>query len=173
MDVRISPAVPGDAVHLPEIEKSAAAAFRSIPDLAYLAEGAVMSVAEHEALIAKGNVWIAKSAEGTSMGFLSSERFGSVLHIHELSVHASFQGGGIGRQLIETAQSWATEKQLSGITLTTFSDVPWNAPFYERLGFQRLDTSELSPRLAAILREEAHHGLPQDQRCAMRWTASK
>ena len=54
------------------------------------------------------------------------------------------------------------------MTLTTFRDVPWNAPFYERLGFCVLDSSELTPELDAVVREEAARGLDRDRRVVMR-----
>ncbi len=35
------------------------------------------------------------------------------------------------------------------MTLITFRGVPWNAPYYERLGFRELAESEVTPELAA------------------------
>ena len=60
-------------------------------------------------------------------------------------------------------QVWATE-----ITLTTFAEVAFNAPFYTKLGFERLAEQALGPRLSAVLAEEAAHGFPAGSRCAMR-----
>jgi hypothetical protein len=51
------------------------------------------------------------------------------------------------------------------VTLTTFRDVPWNAPYYERLGFQAI--ADNSPGLAEIMREEASRGLDPATRVAM------
>ena len=59
---------------------------------------------------------------------------------------------------------------LAAVTLTTFRTIPWNCPFYERLGFRTLDETELSPRLTAVLDEEAGQGLARDARCAMQLT---
>jgi hypothetical protein len=39
---------------------------------------------------------------------------------------------------------------LAGMTLITFRGVPWNAPYYERLGFRELPESEVTPGLAAL-----------------------
>jgi len=52
------------------------------------------------------------------------------------------------------------------LTLTTFVDVPWNAPFYARFGFERLHERLLNDRLRGILASEHTHGL--EGRCAMR-----
>ncbi len=57
---------------------------------------------------------------------------------------------------------------MEALTLTTFRDVPWNAPLYQRLGFELLTGPEIGERLARILVGEAERGLPGDRRCAMR-----
>ncbi|RUQ46321.1 GNAT family N-acetyltransferase, partial [Corynebacterium pseudodiphtheriticum] len=54
------------------------------------------------------------------------------------------------------------------VTLTTFKHVPWNAPFYTRLGFK----PETDPRLAQILADEYAHGFEPGSRCAMSWSIS-
>ncbi len=43
--------------------------------------------------------------------------------------------------------------------LTTFRDVPWNMPFYARLGFDEVAPNELTPALRAVLADEARRGL--------------
>jgi len=40
------------------------------------------------------------------------------------------------------ADEWAETKRLAGLTLTTFAEVPWNAPYYDRLGFLVHDKAE-------------------------------
>jgi hypothetical protein len=62
---------------------------------------------------------------------------------------------------------------LVALTLTTFRDVAWNGPFYQRLGFEELAAHDLSPDLAQILAHEAARGLPGDRRCAMRLDLSE
>jgi hypothetical protein len=54
------------------------------------------------------------------------------------------------------------------VTLTTFRDVPWNRPWYERLGFRVLGEDELGPELRARRDEEEHLGLPAALRVCMR-----
>jgi hypothetical protein len=57
---------------------------------------------------------------------------------------------------------------LPSVTLTTFRDIAWNAPFYARCGFAELADRDLNPRLAAIRVREAALGLDVANRCAMR-----
>ena len=77
-------------------------------------------------------------------------------------------GQGIGRRLIDAAIAAARVRGLSAVTLTTFRHVPWNAPYYQRLGFETLAAHQLNQRLAIILKGEVEAGLPGDRRCAMR-----
>jgi hypothetical protein len=53
------------------------------------------------------------------------------------------------------------------LTLTTFDDVPWNGPYYTRLGFRTLDLAALSPGLQAVRQGEAEAGLPMEHRICM------
>lgn len=168
MTITIRRAVAGDAQFLPAIERSAGEAFRTVPHLAWIADHDVMPVEEHLAYIATGTSWVAVDAANQITGFLSAEHTEDALHIWEVSVCSALHGQGIGRALMDCADSYAAEHGLAAVTLTTFRAVPWNEPLYQRLGFQTLNRRELGPRLTAILDNEAGHGLPGDQRCAMR-----
>ena len=55
------------------------------------------------------------------------------------------------------------------ITLTTFRTVPWNMPFYTRLGFVEIPTHELRPELETVVRDEGSRGLDREQRVVMRY----
>ncbi|MCP1445444.1 GNAT superfamily N-acetyltransferase [Pseudomonas sp. GGS8] len=111
---------------------------------------------------------MAQSTDGELMGFLSAIEIGMELHIEELSVSQQFQGRGAGRKLLLTALEHARERELHGLTLTTFRDLPWNEPFYRQFGFETLSPAEIGPRLTTVLNNEINHGLPAQRRCAMR-----
>jgi GNAT superfamily N-acetyltransferase len=161
-----------DAAALPPIERAAGTRFRTLPDLAWIADGEPMSEEAHRHLIAQGSCWVAEEG-GKPIGFLAAERAGPELHIVELSVLPDRQGQGIGRALIEAALARAHNDGLTAVTLTTFRDVPWNAPFYARIGFGEVPPLALSARLAAIRADESRHGLPAERRCAMRYPLSQ
>ncbi len=169
MPAHIRLALPEDARLLPHIERSAAQAFRSIDELSWLADASTMTVDRHRQLIALSTCWVAVDAEGRPQGFLSAERHGSDLHLYELSVKQSVQGQGWGRKLVETAMEYARVNQLASVTLTTFTEVPWNAPFYRRLGFEHNAGATLDKRLAEILAQEYGCGFEPGSRCAMSW----
>jgi GNAT superfamily N-acetyltransferase len=85
-----------------------------------------------------------------------------------MSVRSDQQRKGIGRNLIKAAEHWARSRHLAGLSLTTFRDVPWNAPFYRSCGFHHVDP-QFFPALQATLEAERQAGLPIEQRCAMIW----
>ena len=165
MRVTIRPAVRDDAPMLPAVEHSASRRFLEIPDLASLPDEENLSVRAHQRYTALGTEWVAEADDRDLVGFLAAEVLLNVLHIWELAVRQDVQGRGIGRQLVNTAVSFAQDRGLVSVTLTTFSDVPWNAPWYSRLGFQ-IDSNDT--RLASVVRAELERGLPR--RCAMRKT---
>jgi GNAT superfamily N-acetyltransferase len=158
-----------DAALLPAIERSAALSFQLLPDLAWILDVNVLGEAMHLGRIRKGTCWVAVDEDDIPIGFLSAERVAErELHIHEISVASIFQGRGLGRALIQAAVEWAATKRLAALTLTTFRDVPWNAPFYSRLGFKLLPADHSNTRLAAVLRKEVEEGFDGGRRCAMR-----
>lgn len=59
-------------------------------------------------------------------------------------------------------------RRLPALTLTTFPDVPWNAPYYARLGFRVLADGDVGPQLRRIRAHEAELGLDRWPRVAMR-----
>jgi len=157
-----------DVAAMPWLEQSAGELFRTLPDLAWLADGDNLEEARYRELVAGGWCWVAEDDEGRVCAFLAAEPVEEELHIWELAVALDRQRLGIGRALIQAAVAAATRHGFRAMTLTTFADVAWNAPFYERVGFRRLASSELGPRLHTVLRREVEAGLPGDRRCAMR-----
>ena len=159
-------ACPEDAAAFPAIERSAAQLFLRQPGLEWLAQGEVMTAQAHQRLIRQHSVWLAEASPGEPIGFLSAEVFADALHLWELSVHADWQRQGVGKGLVRHACMGAAAHGLTALTLSTFRDVPWNAPAYAKLGFQPL--SQPGERLQKVLEAEAAHGLPAQQRVAMR-----
>ena len=100
------------------------------------------------------------------MGFLAALAHGDRLHIDELDVLRDQQGQGIGRRLLSHVIDWAKAEGFKTISLTTFRNIPWNAPFYARVGFSEWDPLEAPASIRQALVKEAAFGL-QD-RCAMR-----
>ncbi len=168
MSFTIRRARASDAPFFPGIELSSGEAFRSVPGLEWVANDTVISVEDATRRIASGSTWVAMDPDGTPRGFLSAERYGEELHIWQASVAAAMQRVGIGRALFARAIEEARDSGLAALTLSTFRDVPWNAPFYQTLGFEIVEPGDVSARLRDILVVEAARGLPAERRCAMR-----
>jgi hypothetical protein len=60
----------------------------------------------------------------------------------------------------KAGRAWAVRQGLPAMTPVTFRGVPWNAPYYERLGFRELTASEVTPGLTA--RRAADRGADGD-----------
>ncbi|HAS1948595.1 MAG: GNAT family N-acetyltransferase [Enterobacter asburiae] len=165
LNLTVRPTRPGDVASLPAIERAAGERFREDPELAWLADGEVISAEHHLEYVERGLSWLAL-ANDQPVGFILAEAHPSSLFIVELSVDLEWQGKGIGRQLIACVADHARKRGLTALTLTTFRDVPWNAPFYAKLGFEYI--AELTPELREKREEEAAHGLAYNSRCAMR-----
>lgn len=165
-DWSIRLARPGDADFLPAIERAAGTLFEGDPDLADLDFDDVWSADDHRRFIAKGRSLVAL-AQDTIVGFLSGEAFGREIHVWEMSVHPDSQRRGIGAALLRAAMIDAHNSGFQALTLTTFRDFAWNAPFYRRLGFVEVGDLAAHPRLAATLAEEEEDGLPIERRVAM------
>ena len=58
------------------------------------------------------------------------------------------------------------------VTLSTFRHVPWNAPFYEKLGFVEVSCTELGADHIVIQEAEREIGLDMAQRVFM-WRPTK
>ncbi|OOG67494.1 hypothetical protein B0E45_22835 [Sinorhizobium sp. A49] len=159
-----------DAPALPDIEKSSGEAFRSVSELAWIADDDVQSVDAHLDFVRAGLSWVAVDDRDRPLGFLCAEIIDGALHIWQLAVLHDRQGLGLGRALIAAAVAHARERSLGEVTLTTFRELAWNERFYRKLGFETLAADALDARLLRTLAKEATCGLPAERRCAMRLT---
>jgi N-acetylglutamate synthase-like GNAT family acetyltransferase len=83
-------------------------------------------------------------------------------------VHPDFGRRGLGAQLLEHVCVCASHEGFAAVTLTTFSHLAWNAPFYAAHGFREITNDELGPGLRLLREEEADDGLDPALRVCMR-----
>jgi GNAT superfamily N-acetyltransferase len=117
---------------------------------------------------AAGRSWVAVDASDRPVGYVLVDVVDRCAHVEQVSVDPDYQGRGVGRALLDHVRSWARSRSLAAVTLTTFRDVPWNAPLYQHLGFSVLDDKELGPGLRAVRDSESAHGLDPSARVCMR-----
>lgn len=80
-------------------------------------------------------------------------------HLEQLAVAAAYGRQGIGRALVQAAKAWALEAGFHTMTLCTFRDVPFNAPFYASCGFTELAWQEMGGELRKLRNHERDLGL--------------
>jgi GNAT superfamily N-acetyltransferase len=161
---KIRRANPAEMKLLPAIEQAACEMFletqyADVPDGINTSEQIDLS---------RDKVWVAIELQtGATVGFAIAYLMEESVYLSELDVHPNHGRRGIGRRLIEAVIAWAREQSVSSITLITFADIPWNGPFYARLGFRTLNRDSVSPTLQDLLKAEAAAGLPMTNRICM------
>lgn len=161
-----------DIPQLVAVERSAARLFRQQAALQFIADGEVMSPQQHAEFIARQQEWLAVSDVGLIAGFIAVQQLQHSWHIAELSVAANWQRQGVGKRLIAEVAALARQRAIARLTLTTFVQVPWNAPYYQRLGFRKIPMAQLDTQLQDILAQEIRLGFAAESRCAMEFTLS-
>ena len=153
------------------LELDAAQRYRELPDHAFCADLPARSWAEHERVAAEGCGFVAV-LEGALVGFLLALPIDDAAHVLEVGVSLGAQGRGAGRALFEAFHGWARSAGFDRATLTTYRDVPWNRPYYLRLGYADLAPSNIGEELAELIAEERLAGLSIRPRVVMgkSWT---
>ncbi|MFC9352873.1 GNAT family N-acetyltransferase [Arthrobacter sp. NPDC057013] len=115
-----------------------------------------------------GRAWIAADAMDHPIAYILIDEMDGAAHIAQVTVHPQHARQGIGKDLIEEAGRWAASHRFRELTLTTFRDVPWNGPYYARIGFVELPESSWSEAMRRLVETEALQGLGAWPRVVMR-----
>lgn len=117
----------------------------------------------HEVLLSRAasdGVLVVVEHAGELVGASIGVPDGTDLHLLQLAVHPEHARRGLGRALLEATVSKA-RVHWQAITLTTFADLPFNAPFYQDVGFDWLDEPQVSEAIRSALRAERLSGMTQ------------
>lgn len=161
--MRIRSATSADLEVLPGIEIAAGELFREI-GMDTIADDDPPAVEE---LAAATTVLVAE-VDGVIVGYARIELVDDQAHLEQLSVLPAHGGQGVGTALLDAACDWARGRGDDAVTLTTFRDVPFNAPLYAKRGFVELREADWPPGIRTRVAEEAAHGLDPAQRVVMR-----
>ncbi|WP_280493907.1 GNAT family N-acetyltransferase [Nocardia farcinica] len=165
--VSIRAAVEADLCVLQDIERAAGKPFADV-GMTEVAEDEPPTLATLREYLAEDRAWVCVDASDRPIGYLVLDLVDGNAHIDQVSVHPDHSGHRLGKQLIDHAVAWARDHGLPAVTLTTFVDVPWNGPYYARLGFHVLTPETETPGLRALRAAEAAHGLDRWPRQCMR-----
>jgi GNAT superfamily N-acetyltransferase len=152
--VRIRPPRRDELEALRSLERDAGRVFAAI-GMPRIAADEPLPVAELEAFRASGRAWVAVDARDRPIAYLLSSVVDGCAHIDQVSVASAHARRGVGAALIEHLAAAARREGRPALTLTTFRDVPWNAPYYERLGFVTVPEADQGPELAALVSRDA------------------
>ncbi len=161
MGYTVREARPEELAALVEIERAAGERFRGTR-YAHLAD-----LEPSAPDPATGLVWVACDDDGAAIGFAEWWWVDGDAYLAELDVLPAHAGHRLGAALIEAVAADAARHGLAALWLTTFVDVPWNAPYYRRLGFVDVPDDRLRPELAAIRDRQTASGLPRESRVVM------
>jgi GNAT superfamily N-acetyltransferase len=150
-----------------DIERAAGGWFREV-GMPEIAEDEPLPLEELTRYRQGGRAWVAADDTDVPAAYLIADIIDGSVHIEQVSVHPRAARRKIGRMLLEHAAAYAAARGIRALTLTTFAEVPWNAPYYARCGFRILDDSELSPGMRAVRDREIAHGLHRWPRVCMR-----
>lgn len=155
-----------DLPALQEVERAAGRSFAEL-GMTLVAEDAPPSLAVLREFQEAGRAWV-RTAGDVPVAYLIADVVDGCAHVEQVTVAPEHARRRIGAGLIEALAAWARERAVPALTLTTFTEVPWNGPYYLRLGFRYLDDDELTPGLRAIRAAEAVAGLDAWPRACMR-----
>lgn len=130
MSVEIRPATPEDELAVRAVVHTACAIYLTRMD-----RPPAPMLADYGRLIAEGCVTAAVS-DGVVVGVLVAYPRGDHLHVETVAVAPERQGGGIGRELMATAEDAARERGLAGVELYTNAVMMEALPFYAALAYE-------------------------------------
>lgn len=146
------------------IERAAGEMFREV-GMPEIADDDPLPEDELAAGVAAGRLWVA--VDGGPIAYLLAMRLGAGAHIEQVTVAPSHARRGIGARLVAACVAWAEACGADAVTLTTFRDVPWNGPYYERLGFRVVPDEAVGEEIRALVEAERRAGLHRWPRVVM------
>lgn len=165
---------PADIPRLQQIEIHAGQLFRDI-GMAAIADDPPPSAEILSGYLRREDAWAILLEPPHIAGYLLGDVVDGCLHIEQVSVDPAFARRGAGGRLIRNAAGWALDRRLNRVvgdapgivTLTTFRDVPWNAPYYRRLGFEVVDELAWGDEMRTLRAGERDRGLDTWPRVVM------
>lgn len=165
MTLAIRPALETEIDAIRDLERASSRRFLGVMDALAADDPTPASVLADR--IAAGGL-LAALMDGTLAAFVMFRPLEDSLYIEQIDVAPTFEGRRIGAALIDAVAERAASAGLARLTLSTFRDVPWNAPYYRRLGFVDIADVALSDALLTVRREHEARGLDERARLFMR-----
>ncbi len=101
-------------------------------------------------------------------GWVGAEVEGVRLHVEQISVHPDYQQRGLGTALMEFVINEAEQRGFESLVLDTQTDVAWNQPWYQQLGFQVVAADQWTAQMVETTAAQVAAGLDWSTRVHMR-----
>lgn len=151
---------------LSHIENSAAVLFLDTP-YAFLVNDEPLPLDFVQQQFHAGRVWVAVDCHESLVGYAIAREVDDTLYLQQIDVKPEHGRRGIGTALVNTVCAWAKQWEYAIVSLSTFRDLPWNAPFYSKLDFRPVDEADLTTGFQQIRLKEFEAGLPVCDRVIM------
>lgn len=120
-----------------------------------------------EDAIPGGHLAVVRDQDGNPAGFVMTSLRPGTLYLDQISVHPAHGRRGLGAALVKWVVQDARRRKRRSVILSTFRKVPWNGPFYRKLGFRELPRKRMAFWMLEIESLQAEKGLDVTQRCFM------
>lgn len=156
-----------DLPAIQRIEVAAGDLFRTV-GMDSIADDPPIAEPEFARFVDHGGAWVARDEGDSVVAYLLVETVDACAHIEQITVDPTYARRGIGASLLSSAESWARDEHLDALTLTTFRDIRWNAPYYARVGFAVLPADQWGIQLRDRVEREAAAGYSRWPRVVMK-----
>ena len=162
--IHIRPARADEIAAVRDIERVSASRFLGT-DRAELAQDEPTDAATLARRVEAGGLLVAADGDAP-VAFVMFRPVEGCAYVEQIDVLPSHARRGIGAELLDAVATIARGRGLAALTLSTFKDVPFNAPYYARLGFAVVEG--LTPGMTQIRAEHEARGLDETARVFMR-----
>lgn len=143
---------PDDLEALRSISADARARYRSIPNLAFVAEAPPLDAGRFGAC----RTMVAYTMDRQRiLGFAASRPLDSLFYLDNISVSSELSRTGVGDMLLRETLQHARSEGFAAVALTTFRLPRWNGPWFRRYGFQPMPEHEIGTGLRTVMERQA------------------
>ncbi|QSZ34394.1 hypothetical protein DSL72_005986 [Monilinia vaccinii-corymbosi] len=145
---------------LEDVERSADTVFKDV-----CFEDSLMDPVELLDMLEDYNLWVAVDFQDNPVGFICGFELDGLFHVERLAVARKYQRQGIGAALMDRMTSDVKEQGYRAITLTTTMTFPFQGPWYQTLGFFKLEDQDVGFELDELIQSQS----PDDMSNCIPW----
>lgn len=123
-----------------------------------------MPLEDFARFVRANRTFVAVAGDGRPLGFAIAGPVGGIFWLKELGVDPDAMRRGVGTALLDAVAGHAQDAGFATVGLSTFRDVPFNAPFYARRGYRIVDPdTQPEPIRGQFAREVPESVTPGDR----------